>query len=1001
MSLSDNEEAPRGQKKGGGLGAFFKSTSTTEDTPGMSSQNNHADWDETSRGGYSTVSKMFRAKVRRSHKQKHGEDEQKQKHEHNETSSNYLGKLDGLLHRQHERARTARREGIDTDEQSVQSRGAHSSVGRLQRTSNHSTTTTTTTTTTPTKSQTTSLSSSSSHRPNSKHHATTMATVPSRRSLTASLSNASGASVGTSSSTSTHRHSNHKVHCSSASNSASSSNNNNNNSNSAKEHTQIRCRTESRPRINTSGDLHLSSHRSSTRGSGAHKSPSVRKSVSSQNGSSHNSTTRRRRRSKSSDDLTTDEKRRGSTESTPGKPLPTVKAKQNSRDGSAEAPGSDPVFLGSSPVKVSPEACTARKAIQFLPSTNAKPLLFPSAETIQHVVEGKSNRSQNAAPKQYHASSTSNLSNKSSSKHGSGASSSSRHSRTLNSSTHSYRSGDADRDSATNSRGLRQDGSNSSSARLSVAPEHKHPYGDSSMQSYSRRPSINADHSRSASTFTSEIDDSGSDSNLSEHAKESGFGVTNDSWKPDPINSCFSSLSSESFPGEDCAAESVVGRSSDKIISQQRQQPSHGKISDLGEASVGIEHSSCRPRSLDGETVHGEASVAGRESIPRHHLPGSAKSASESRHVIHSSSNSRHTLGAEASGGVHNNTNKLTGTAERARCVNYHDKSESHHSQSRQITSSPLKAEHLSSKSDSVERQMATNGNISSLMTTTTTTTTTATMTSTNSKGINTKCNADNGMISCEAEGLKCLDKNSKSCDDHDNDDDDGATFAEPSEVTNKLKTSHLRRLVEPPRRVVRCASHSSYNSAVGSLSSRDDSVQFRGVQKAMRTESELNACVWRPPHRRKSSDHINVYVEDERFETEMNHQSKKTDSAPKTPRRRSSTAGSRRSSVSSYASSYTRTSRRNSQDSLVYQDGQDDLDGSESMIEEEEEESSSNPTDYGPADDVFSCFSWSTAKQDADAFQRERSKIRDSIRDTPFYQVYKSSGFSRCGIAS
>ena len=46
-----------------------------------------------------------------------------------------------------------------------------------------------------------------------------------------------------------------------------------------------------------------------------------------------------------------------------------------------------------------------------------------------------------------------------------------------------------------------------------------------------------------------------------------------------------------------------------------------------------------------------------------------------------------------------------------------------------------------------------------------------------------------------------------------------------------------------------------------------------------------------------------------------------------------------------------------------------------------------------GIEQDVFTCFIWSKAKQESNAVQLERLRMRDKIRDTPFFRAYKDSG--------
>jgi hypothetical protein len=104
-------------------------------------------------------------------------------------------------------------------------------------------------------------------------------------------------------------------------------------------------------------------------------------------------------------------------------------------------------------------------------------------------------------------------------------------------------------------------------------------------------------------------------------------------------------------------------------------------------------------------------------------------------------------------------------------------------------------------------------------------------------------------------------------------------------------------------------------------------------------------------------------------------------DFAPKSPRRHLSGSMMRRDKT------LQKPNRKSSSE----------FDFDEEFISEEDEidESSSSRADEtvdmeATEVDVFSAYSWSTAKQDARKIHMERQQLRDSIRDTPFYRAYR-----------
>jgi hypothetical protein len=209
------------------------------------------------------------------------------------------------------------------------------------------------------------------------------------------------------------------------------------------------------------------------------------------------------------------------------------------------------------------------------------------------------------------------------------------------------------------------------------------------------------------------------------------------------------------------------------------------------------------------------------------------------------------------------------------------------------------------------------------------------------------------------------------------------------------LKTSHLRRLIEPNRRLARTSSHSSgfsgsrasvTSSAVSSLEDEKTIRSVRGPRFPSRMDSDRGAT-WRPP----SSRRVFAEVDND----------KRGDSAPKTPRRRSSVATSR-PSIGSSSSRLPKPSRHMSTEFIDPED-YEDVSVSERIQEVEDEDSSSLDSDddmvlleldIDGEEDIFTCYSWSTARQDPEKVQKERKRLRDSIRDTPLYRAYESTCF-------
>lgn len=901
VAKKKDHEQPK-KKKGGGLGAFFK-MNTPADNGGAGK-----DCDDASRGGYSTVSKMFRAKSRKtkqpaaylSHQQEQGQD-------------NYMDKLDSFLTRQHER--TARREILDSDEQS---RGAYSTVGRLQ----HMTTTGTANHRSPRKPSSRNLTSSSSASVKSIKSSTSRNIGNSHKS--SRQFGASTAAATTSGGTTTDRKvqelERQQVTRSKAQHSGNSI------SSTTKERSKSRPRSKRSDSGNDAGGDHHRSMPSINYFSSSSSSP--RKQLTSAHSSS------RRHRSGNSDASKTVKKNSSRTTLSPVK----EKTKSPSRRSSSKhhhsnsdshsnnaalietheplqfAPGGAPT-----PLTFLPDPSNAGKTIQVLPSNNAKPLLVvapPEKEENGPVDNASSSANQNQ-----HSNGSINPSISQQ------ASSSSRNKQThakgpptqplSSSSTSRCREMEEDHSSKNHRKG---------SSRAKGGEHNHHLHGELTSPRSSRRRSSKANE----------------DSLIGEQQLSASAVTTSHE------SFCKRrSSGGRNAPGDSAVVARKERRSSDRKITvgdvatvpKKERRTSENRINS-GDAAAAAARK--ERRCSNGKIAPNEAAREGTSR--RRRSSGGSKSISVPRHSGGQSSLSSSSAHARGKTDGHGkNNNNLTETQERGRRGSNRDRSgnsSQNNISSRNRHSSQRREQHLSQQ-DSVERESANDDVV---------------VTSTCSDAcVNEETGKEEGGGG-EHEG------------DAD-DDDDEATFAEPSEVIEKLKTSHLRRLVEPPRRVARNVSQSSnYSSTVGSVSSRcdDSAVVSRSLRKPMRKASEHSASSWRPPHRRRSADVNNNDLEKASFEIEMNHQRRKTDCAPVTPQRRTSGG-----SYNSYSV--------------------------KSCIEEEGEESSSSPKDFVEFDrieeDVFSIFAWSTAKQDPVAIERERKRMRDVIYETPFYQAYKSTG--------
>jgi hypothetical protein len=222
-----------------------------------------------------------------------------------------------------------------------------------------------------------------------------------------------------------------------------------------------------------------------------------------------------------------------------------------------------------------------------------------------------------------------------------------------------------------------------------------------------------------------------------------------------------------------------------------------------------------------------------------------------------------------------------------------------------------------------------------------------------------------------------------------------------PNAAKEKLKTSHLRRLVEPMNRrenVVRHSSHSSSAlSSSGIRSSSSDQTETAADDRSISAEAlfqsssktqkgsrfpQRNSSFYRP----KLFDSLNGPL--------------KGDSAPITPLRRLSMTGQ-------YERQYSIAS--SSRCSVSYSGEESELEGgdlsySERIEEENEEggEESASSISYANSsvatmkpldfDDLFTQFTWSKSQQDPNRIQKERQRLRDNIIETPLFRAMESS---------
>jgi hypothetical protein len=214
-----------------------------------------------------------------------------------------------------------------------------------------------------------------------------------------------------------------------------------------------------------------------------------------------------------------------------------------------------------------------------------------------------------------------------------------------------------------------------------------------------------------------------------------------------------------------------------------------------------------------------------------------------------------------------------------------------------------------------------------------------------------------------------------------------------PNAATEKLKTSHLRRLVEPiPRREHIARNSSQSSSALSSSGLRSSSSDHTETAADDRSSSKTplprgsrfpqrNSSFYRP----KVFDGLNGPL--------------KGDSAPITPLRRLSMTGQ-------YERQYSIAS--SSRCSVSYSGDESDVEGCEKSyserIEEENEEGEESASSISYAnssvatmkplnfDDLFTQFTWSISQQDPHRIQKARQRLRDDVLATPLFRAMESS---------
>jgi hypothetical protein len=260
-----------------------------------------------------------------------------------------------------------------------------------------------------------------------------------------------------------------------------------------------------------------------------------------------------------------------------------------------------------------------------------------------------------------------------------------------------------------------------------------------------------------------------------------------------------------------------------------------------------------------------------------------------------------------------------------------------------------------------------------------------------------------------------------------DNDSTDGMeeSVTSTSVAHDTLKTSHLRRIVEPVRRVGR---NSSYNSGVGgslassaaisAASSLDEDPSEKSVRGSLQGPNRMGSERWRPPASRKISRDAGSAVELDSGDDAGGY---KGDCAPVSPQRRSSTsvrAGSVNGNYSASrlgnASLSSSVGRLRLTDSIVSSIEGEEISVSE-RIEEEGEEASSSYTssddiellditvapgdDETTSEDIFTIYSWSLSHHSMKRFQVERSRLHDSIRATPLFRALEKCKIGKTNL--
>lgn len=237
----------------------------------------------------------------------------------------------------------------------------------------------------------------------------------------------------------------------------------------------------------------------------------------------------------------------------------------------------------------------------------------------------------------------------------------------------------------------------------------------------------------------------------------------------------------------------------------------------------------------------------------------------------------------------------------------------------------------------------------------------------------------------------------------------------------DRLKSSHLRRLVEPKQRLARNISQSSgfsgrrasISSTVSSLDNEQAIHSVSDPRFTRQLDSWEQSTSWRPPSSRTIfTDADNLGRRDSAPKSPLRRSSvatmpRRRSSLATSPRHRSSDTGMPRrpsSDITASRSSALRLSARTSKPSretAEFNDPGDDVSASEKINEDDDQDLSScssgdelvllEPDTIGE-EDIFTCYSWSTSKQDHEKMQKERMRLRDCSRDTPLYRAYESS---------